>query len=211
MSSFIANCLRLYNLSLQPQLDLPVTDRRPGDDAAILAAMGYIHLHAQGQPQALLRCTLILEDLLRHSRHNYDALLLLIRVYILQGATSKAYEHYLMLNIKNVQYLTHSWMFWTRASTRNAPGDATTAASAGPLTHVLEWISRNESRFGHSLIDFLESGNYRNVIDFVRFAQCCESSITKHILHGEISRLEWMNNWKITNWDVKNCKSNRRL
>ncbi len=117
--AFINNCLRLYKVSLLFDLDQPVTDRRPGDDAGILAAMALVHLtywHS-GHDNALLRAILILELLLLHSKHNYDALLILVRLYVVYGAGSLALERFHRLSIKNTQHASLSWLLYTRIST----------------------------------------------------------------------------------------------
>ena len=106
---FISNCLRLYRLSLHIEFDLPVSDRRAGDDAALLAAMGLIRLYNRDRRKsyanntALIRSTIILENILSHSKHNYDALLLLVRLYMYFGAGSLAIERYSRLSLKNIQ------------------------------------------------------------------------------------------------------------
>lgn len=115
--AFISSCLRLYKLSSYFGLQLPVSDRRPGDDAALLAAMGLIRLFKQGKKPALLQSVIVLEHLLSHSKHNYDALLILVRLYVFLGAGSLAMDRYSRLSIKNLQYATISWVLYTRIST----------------------------------------------------------------------------------------------
>ena len=96
---------------------LPVSERRPGDDAAILAAMALMHLHKHGEFNALLRAAVVLEFLLFHSKHNYDALLILVRLYLFLGAGSLAVRTWMVLSIKNIQLATLSWILFTRIST----------------------------------------------------------------------------------------------
>ena len=117
--AFVSNCLRLYRVSILIDLDLPATERRPGDDAAILAALGLIQLYGQctEYPSALLRAILILEILLLDSKHNYDAIVILIRLYMSYGAGSLAIQRYSSLSIKNMQHASLSWILYTRIST----------------------------------------------------------------------------------------------
>ena len=117
LRAFVSNCLRLYKLSLPLGSNLPVSERRPGDDAAILAVMALMHLHKHGEFNALLRAAVALDFLLSHSKHNYDALLILVRLYLFLGAGSLAVRTYLVLSIKNIQIATLSWILFTRIST----------------------------------------------------------------------------------------------
>ena len=122
LPSFVANCLRLYSLSLQFQFNLPPSDRLPGDDAAILAAMGLIRMNAQkGRSPAycnsLYKCIMVLESALSKSKHNYDILLLLVRLHTHVGTGSLAIERYAQMSVKNLQHITLPWVLFTRLST----------------------------------------------------------------------------------------------
>ncbi|MCJ1394753.1 hypothetical protein MMC18_007633 [Xylographa bjoerkii] len=114
---FVADCLHLYNRSVPLSRGLPVSERHPGDDAAILAAMGCIHLFDNGEQRSLIRAAAILEMLLSNSAHNYDAQLMIIRVYVYLGLGVQAMSHYARLDIKHLQYLTNSWILFMRIST----------------------------------------------------------------------------------------------
>lgn len=149
---FISTCLRLYKLSLPLGKSLPASERRPGDDAAILAAMGCVHLYDMGDKRALLRSVVILEVLLSNSSHNYDALLLIIRIYFCLGAVSKGIIHYMKLDIKHIQYLTNSWILFTRISTLHphplpggTPGSNSSLSPAALLKGALTWLDRNDA------------------------------------------------------------------
>ena len=94
-----------------------MSDRRPGDDAALLAVMGLIRLFKTGRRHALLQSVAVLEHTLLHSKYNYDALLILVRIYMFLGAGSLAVDRYNRLSIKNIQHATISWALFTRLST----------------------------------------------------------------------------------------------
>ena len=139
--SFVARCISTHGSSLTVDRDLPVTVRRCGDDAAILAAMACVRLHNTGRNHALLQCIVILENLLTHSPHNYDAIVLLTRVYIRLGAVSKAFELYERLDVKNIQTQTLSWMILSRISTIHP--HASKRFRCDPLsliTSYLKWV-----------------------------------------------------------------------
>ena len=79
--------------------------------------MALMHLHRHGEFNALLRAVIVLEFLLSQSKHNYDALLILVRLYLFLGAASLAVKTYSVLSIKNIQHATLSWILFTRIST----------------------------------------------------------------------------------------------
>ena len=60
---------------------------------------------------------MVLEYLLSQSKHNYDALLMLVRLYMHLGAGSLAMDRYTRLTIKNIQHATVSWILFVRIST----------------------------------------------------------------------------------------------
>ena len=178
LEAFAANALSLYLVSLQVEQDLPVTERRCGDDAAILAAMACIHLYHQEQSHRLLQCAAILEKVLTRSKHNYDAILLLIRVYLCQGAVSKAFELYERLDIKNIQTLTLSWLMLTRISTLHP--HASKKKGFDPLlllSEHLSWVAEKE-RMGPKLVEgYLESDNPKGLCET---AQLIHVILTSH-------------------------------
>ena len=116
LESFTCRCLRLYRLSLLLSTDQPNSERDAGDDAALLATMALCHVADLGEQTALPRCLVILENLLIRSPHNYDALLIIIRICLKLGISSQGMNHYTQLSIKNVQHATVSWILYTHVS-----------------------------------------------------------------------------------------------
>ena len=66
---------------------------------------------------ALIRAGGILERLCHDSPHNYQALLLLVRVYLLLGAGSLALSTFSRLSVKQIQYDSVAHILFTRLST----------------------------------------------------------------------------------------------
>ena len=130
---FVATCLRLYNAYLLLHVELPQSDRGSADDAAILAAMALILMYHRGDKKALLRSIVVLEYLLSHSKHNYDALLILVRLYMYLGAGSLAMDRYTRLSVKNIQHTSISWILFTRISTIH-PWPATITVGDSAMT-----------------------------------------------------------------------------
>ena len=177
--------------------DLPATERRPGDDAAILAAMGCVHLFNRGNEAALLRCALILEVLLSNSSHNYDALLLIIRVYFALGAVAKGMVHYMKLDIKHIQYLTNSWILFTRISTIHphsfGTGTLGNKAIPNPATLIksgLTWVAKNEAYVKSGIKKFLEHDSLVNLMKYLEYAKATVAGpLTKPSLLIEVQRI----------------------
>ena len=192
--AFVANCLRLWVLSLTFDEDNhTITDRRCGDDAAILAATGCIHLYHEQRRTALLRATCILEELLFYSPHNYEAQLLLIQVYIYQGAVTKAFRHYARLDIKNLQHLSLSWLLFTRISTLHPLPSAIHGIVVGEeLRSILKSIERVEESVTSSLLRYLNAGTYRNLLGQLEVKKFCQGSAAKLLLLMEHWRVAWV-------------------
>lgn len=193
---FISTCLRLYQLSLPLGKNLPASERRPGDDAAILAAMGCVHLSEMGKNRDLLRAAVILEVLLSNSSHNYDALLLIIRVYFHLGAVSKGIAHYMKLDIKHIQHLTNSWILFTRISTIHPqplqsgnPGNNRPLSPAALLNSALAWIDKNDAVVDAGVNKFLEYDSLANLMNHLDYAKISGLGMIKHQFMIERQRI----------------------
>ena len=203
LQAFISNCLRLYRLSLKYDLHLPVSDRLPGDDAALLAAMGLIRLFKtrQNYPEhnnALLRSVVVLEHLLLRSKHNYDALLILVRLYMFLGAGSLAMERYARLSIKNLQHATISWVLYTHLSTihphpvtisRTNGGGQTIIDPASDMVQALDWYKSASGLSRRSVISMQENGQWSMSLDALSTSTYIESGFSKLLLFIETKRI----------------------
>ena len=196
LQAFISNCLRLYRISLTVGSSLPVSERHPGDDAAILAAIGCIHLLDNGYSEAIFRCAAILELLLSHSKHNYTALLMAVRVYLYLGAGSKAAEHYAKLDIKHIQNQTISWIIFTRISTIHPQFSAGKAKSgqtawdpAVGLSAALKWIDKSQVQMKSGISKFLDNDSFINLLDHIPYMEKSEASLSKYSLICESLRI----------------------
>ena len=205
---FISNCLRLYHLSLHIGFDLPVSDRRPGDDAALLAAMGLIRLYNRDKKKsyanntALIRSTIILEDILSHSKHNYDALLLLVRLYMYFGAGSLAIERYSRLSVKNIQHATISWALFAHISTihpqptkiPSADGKIHTVINPfDEINQILQWYHTADASSTKSLSSMQESGLWNMYLDAFSTKLSIAQNFIRHQLFVEGKRIQRLN------------------
>ena len=151
-----------------------MSERRPGDDAAILAAMGFMQLEKHGDSNAnMLRAVVVLEILLSDSKHNYDALLILVRLYLFLGMASLAAKAYSMLSIKNLQHATLSWILFTRISTTH-PWTFTTRSKlkkGPPSSHFLmtamNWHSTASHAYCEASEKMLHRGQYSTLVDLL--------------------------------------------
>lgn len=97
--------------------DRVYSDNKPGDDAGILAVMGLVLLSDPLHERYLLLSAQLLESLLERSKHNYHALLILVRLHLMLGAGSLAMRTYKRLAIKNLQHETMAHVLFTRLAT----------------------------------------------------------------------------------------------
>lgn len=203
LQAFVCNCLRLYRLSMKYDLNLPVSDRLPGDDAALLAAMGLIRLYKTRQvyPEhnnALLRSVVVLEHLLLRSKHNYDALLILVRLYMFLGAGSLAIERYSRLSIKNLQHATISWVLYTHISTihphpviisRTNGGGQTKIDPASDMAQALDWHKSASGLSKKAVTSMQENGQWSMSLDALSTSTYIESGFSKLLLLVETKRI----------------------
>ena len=208
MPAFISNCLRLFQLSLYFGHDLPVSDRRPGDDAALLAVMGLLRLYDSNKKNsytnnlALIRSIVVLEHMLSHSKHNYDALLLLVRLYMHLGAGSLAMERYSRLSTKNIQYATISWVLFTRISTIHPKSTKMTSPSGtiqknldplDDIAQMLHWYRTAETLGERSLHSMIENGLWNMSLNALDAKLSTSLSFTRLQLLIEEKRIQRFN------------------
>ena len=198
LATFVSSCLRLYKVSLDFGVELPVSDRRPGDDAALLAAMGLIRLFKAGVKCSLLQSIVILEHTLLQSKHNYDALLILVRLYMFLGAGSLAMERYDRLSIKNVQHATISWVLYTRLSTIHPyparyPTNRRTEKLIDPLEQTLqslEWFKSAENLAQKSVHSMQDNNLWSMSLDSLATSKAISTSFAKVLFFVESRRME---------------------
>ena len=199
IGAFITSCLRLYKLSLALGANLPASERQPGDDAGILAVMALIHLFRNGDTTALLRGALLLEFILSRSKHNYDALLMLVRIYISMGAGSLAIKHYAQLKIRNSQNATISWVLFTRLSTIHPfPVDPHISFGqekalcdpAHGLKMALDWQRGSEAQIFRGINQILHNGQYNTLLKALSFLDRSQLDFEKFMNVMEWRRIE---------------------
>ncbi|KAL2852865.1 N-acetyltransferase B complex non catalytic subunit-domain-containing protein [Aspergillus pseudoustus] len=127
MESFVSRCLKAYRETERPaQRDAPSTiESQPSDDLCVLAAMSLIRFSGSWNPSKqediqdimLIRAAAILERLIVDSPHNYQGLLLLVRLYLRLGAGSLALKAFSKLSVKQLQFETVAHNLFTRLST----------------------------------------------------------------------------------------------
>ncbi|MCJ1404693.1 hypothetical protein MMC11_007919 [Xylographa trunciseda] len=197
LKSFVAVCLYLYKISLPLSRGLPISERQPGDDAAILAAMACIHLFDDGDDRSLVRAAAILEMLLSNSAHNYDAQLIIIRVYVYLGLGVQAVSHYARLDIKHLQYLTNSWILFTRISTIHPHPFPVVLSKKIELTSpaimlktALSWGHRQNKQVEGGIASFFEYDSLFELLQHLEYQKTTEVAVlVKASIMAEAKRI----------------------
>ncbi|WEW61277.1 hypothetical protein PRK78_006767 [Emydomyces testavorans] len=126
VEDFARRCLQQFQAGRRLGLaeELPSTiETQPSDDFCLLAAMSLMRVHGENADlnpylhPGLIQAAGILEHLLLKSPHNYEALLLLVRIYLLLGAGSLALKTFAQLSVKQIQYESVAHNLFTRIST----------------------------------------------------------------------------------------------
>lgn len=195
LRAFVSRCLQLYKESLSVNISLPVSDRRPGDDAAMLGAMALIRLHEYAEKHAFLQCITILECLLSHSKHNYDALLALTRLYMQAGVGMLAADLYSRLSIKNMQHTTVSWILYNRISTIHPCEPSRTISRQTPshmlknLSYAIDWHVSAEEYNSIAIDRMIECGQYTMLFDTLEIGEWIKNGFGKFMFVVESHRI----------------------
>ena len=202
LPAFVCECLRDYNRCYPIDLRLPKSDRDPSDDAAILAAMALLHMYRLKETNptwsySLHRSITLLEFALRKSQHNYDMLLILVRLYLHMGAGSLAVARYQQLSIKNIQNMTLPWMLFTRLSTLHphpmtVDRDDGTRLTTDPLEEtakILHWYLRAHDLNRNAMEDFAANNQWGMKLDALEVKYALHNSFDRLLMYAESSRM----------------------
>ncbi|KMP09176.1 hypothetical protein CIHG_03505 [Coccidioides immitis H538.4] len=203
---FARRCLQLFRTSRQANLaeESPSTiETQPSDDFCLLAAMSLIRVHEETQDSKLCPSTVltqaagILEHLLLKSPHNYEGLLLLVRVYLLLGAGSLALKTFAQLSVKQIQYETVAHNVFTRISTIHPqaapPFSSLERKDFDPQTalrQALIFYRNAVSSTAYSLSAGLDHGSYVNVEGSIDLQRSLKHSICRKLWALEVRKIQ---------------------
>lgn len=146
---------------------------------------------------ALIRAGGILEHLCHDSPHNYQALLLLVRVYLLLGAGSLALSTFSKLSVKQIQYDSVAHILFTRLSTVHPhsapPVEGAEYKDFDPLSAFVQGLNffRNSEvstmRFRTSGLD---EGAYVNTEEIIELRRRLSNSINRRMYALDARRIQ---------------------
>lgn len=196
LNEFITSSLRIYAGALPLGSALLDTDNQYGDDAALLSVMGLIRLHllhSASHPRTsitaqapLYQALAILNVVVSKSKHNYQALLLLVRLYLLLGAIPLAIEVYPRLNIKQIQNDTLSHFLLTRISTV-LPNERKVEVILNEAGRIYE---SSGAQTPNMLVLAFERGGYAQMMGFLEFSERVAGSVCRSMWEIERRRLD---------------------
>ena len=191
LETFANLCVSLYLSSLKIEKKYAITERRTGDEAAILAASTFIHLweFKHRKASARLQATLILEKLLENSKHHYGAILMLVRLYVLQGCFDLAYKYYSKLNLKNVQHLSETWVLLDRVASIFPYKHQERNEDIHELLQTVASYTESKTSSLHSTMEIYKSTqNWSKLCEIHELLNTSKVSISRAGILGELSR-----------------------
>ena len=201
LEAFVCSSIHLYKLSISLGNDRVYSDNKSGDDACMLAVMGLIRLSELAHKRYLLLSVQLLKFLLARSKHNYQALLTLVRVYIMLGAGSLAMQTYKRLAVKNLQHETMSHVLLTRLATIHPQpahlysGSSTEKKDLNPVRAVGAALESYRSSARQAAVGkrlFLENGRYTMLLGVLEVEDTMQRSFCKAMWvleHRRMNRL----------------------
>jgi N-terminal acetyltransferase B complex non-catalytic subunit len=144
----------------------------------------------------LIQAAGLLEHLIGRSPHNYEALLLLVRIYLLLGAGSLALKTFSKLSVKQMQYETVAHSLLTRISTIHphaAPCTEETEKDFNPqaaLKLALSFYQSSEMATTAARTSGLEHGSYLNVEGSIDLHNSLKYSICRKMWVLETRRIQ---------------------
>lgn len=207
VEDFASRCIQKYREVERPERDASSStiESQPSDDLLLLAAMSMIRfgetLVSDQQEQVLnlihIRAAAILERLLQDSPHNYQALLLLVRIYLRLGAGSLALSTFSKLSVKQIQFETVAHNLFTRLATIH-PQSAPPIEGAeykdfnpqSALVQALNFYRTADITTVRHRSSGLEYGSYVNIEGTIDLQKRLKNSICRRLWALEVRRIQ---------------------
>lgn len=204
VDDFVSRCLKAYRETAQRKSEEFTMESQPRDDFCLLAAASIIRSSDHGKraqefkspSTALIRAIAVLNRLLQYSPHNYQALLLLVRLYLLLGAGSLALKTFARLSTKNIQNETVGHNLFTRLATihpHSAPptdGDFKDFMPHAALAQALDFYRNADRAMVRQRSVGLNMGSYVNVQASISLHKALCQSICRRLWALEIRRID---------------------
>lgn len=146
---------------------------------------------------SLIRSAAVLDHLCRNSPHNYEALLLLVRIYLLLGAGSLALSTFSKLSVKQIQFDSVAHILFTRLSTVHPhsapPVEGAEYKDFDPLSAFVQGLNFfrnsevNTMRFRTA---GLEEGAYVNTEEIIELRRRLSNSINRRMYALDVRRTQ---------------------
>lgn len=213
IEEFVVRCLELYETvsssgkseemaKTEEAGSAPTTvESQPRDDLGILAAMSLLYGEPSAKTQisntALIRAASTLERLLDNSPHNYQALLLLVRIYLSLGAGSLALKTFSKLSVKQVQFETVAHNLFTRLATIH-PHSAPPLEGAefkdfdpqSAFVQALNFYRNTAVTTVKHRTNGLEYGSYVNTEDTIELQRRLRDSVCRRMYALDVRRMQ---------------------
>lgn len=207
VEDFIGRCLETYRDLCRPneKSDESAIESQPSDDLCLLAAMSLMRFNEAAvngsQEQipdiVLIRAAGILERLIIDSPHNYQALLLLVRIYLRLGAGSLALKTFSKLSVKQFQFETVAHNLFTRLATVHPhsapPIEGAEYKDFDPqmaLMQALNFYRNADVTSIRHRSNGLDNGTYLNVEGTIDLQKRLKHSVCRRIYVLEVRRIQ---------------------
>ncbi|KAF7717372.1 Cytoskeleton organization protein Dec1 [Penicillium ucsense] len=211
IESFAVRCLEMYDKAFKdgqskkdPTKEASSTiESQPIDDLCILAAMCLLQPTEESETgskvskTSLIRAAAILDRLCRDSPHNYEALLLLVRIYLLLGAGSLALSTFSKLSVKQIQFDSVAHILLTRLSTIHPhsapPVEGAEYKDFDPLSAYVQGLNffrTSEVNTMRYRTAGLDEGAYVNTEEIIELRRRLSKSINRRLYALEVRRTQ---------------------
>ncbi|KAL4878518.1 N-acetyltransferase B complex non catalytic subunit-domain-containing protein [Aspergillus karnatakaensis] len=207
VEDLVSRCLNEYRQVGRPdRTSTPSTiESQPSDDLCILAAMALIRFSSNWVSSKqetipdvmLIRAAALLERLVVDSPHNYQALLLLVRLYLRLGAGSLALKTFSKMSVKQMQFETVAHNLFTRLATVHPhsapPVEGAEYKDFNPQSAFVQamifYLSANVTSNRHRT-NGLDYGSYVNVEGTIELQRRLRQSICRRMWALEVKRVQ---------------------
>lgn len=207
VEDYIGRCLETYRDLRRPneESDESAIESQPSDDLCLLAAMSLIRFNeaaVNGSQEeipdiVLIRAAGILERLIIDSPHNYQALLLLVRIYLRLGAGSLALKTFSKLSVKQFQFETVAHNLFTRLATVHPhsapPIEGAEYKDFDPQMALMQALNFYRNAGVTSIrhrSNGLDNGTYLNVEGTIDLQRRLKHSVCRRVYALEVRRIQ---------------------
>ncbi|CAO3589381.1 unnamed protein product [Absidia cylindrospora] len=187
--AYVDELWTLYQQALPLGEGLEKTEYQYGDDFVVLASHVLYDLYQEHKkPELLIQAVALLEMALAKSAYNFQIKLVLVRLYIVLGVSSRALGIYKTMDIKQIQFDTMIHYFTDRLISLGCVNELESHFYESMMIY-----KSNDVETPDMQIQAYKFGTFSKIQEFIEFRSRLDNSLQHAITRVELLRIDALN------------------